>query len=251
MRPINESFWLSTVVLVVILAPNTAFAQEGARRVSSSDSAVRATLEQRFTRIDEFDLTVGPAGLEGNFFLAGNLTPRSPRSRAAFTSDQDPGLAALDSIADLLSVDFNEFAPRKRRESKDEHGISHHRYDLTLDGWRVEGFELMIHIREDGTVSAANGHLVRLLRSQLTELHTSIASTSLITAVEARAGVLGDLRGAQVGDVELERVVVRDPPHLVWSAIVGTRSPFGSWKYHIDARTGRILEKKSLLQAAR
>lgn len=242
--------WLILLGALPAVSPISLRAQATAQQSQLSDLAVRAGLEARFQRVDEFQLSEGPAGAQGNFFISGDLKPRGQRGVATLQMNPDAAVAAVTTIADLLKVDLNEFTPRKVRESTDDHGVAHRRYEVFLQGWRVERFELVTHVREDGTLIAANGHVVRFLPDQLAQIREGVDKAT-VTEAEAEATVLPALAGVRDGDPKLERVISPDSPYVFWVVVVSTRNPLGSWKYYVDAQSGLVRNRINLLQTVR
>lgn len=212
-----------------------------------SQTATRSALQEKFERIDEFRLSEGPDGARGRFFLSGDLTPRG--QRPAVQANVDPAFsasAALTATADLLKIDASEFSPRQRTESRDDQGVTHRRYDFMFQGWRVEDFELVTLVRDDGTLIAVSGNVVRYSSPALAELRAT-ANQVKVGAAEAQAIVLRSLEGVQNGSPSLERVIVPGSPYFFWTVDVGTRNPLGAWRYYVDAQSGVVRNRVDLM----
>jgi hypothetical protein len=241
-RPSSPIFLIIGALQLLATVP---LAAQSAREEQQSQRALRAELEAKFERVDEFQLNEGPEGLEGNFFISGNLAPRGQ----AAAQQRDPA-GAVEQLAQLLDIDLAEFSPRSVRERTDARETTHRRYEFFFGDWRVERFELVTHIRADGSLVAANGHIVRLAPDRLAQLREAV-DRPVISQAEAEAAVLGALTGERDGPLKVERVISAGSPSLLWSVVVATRNPLGSWKYYVDAHTGVVRDRINLFQAAR
>ena len=210
-------------------------------------AALLAALQGKFERIDELQLSEWSTGARGRFFVSGDLTPRGQRAAAQTKLGPESAAAAALAIAsELLKFDMNEFAAKRTAESTDGQGVTHRRYDFVFHGWRVEDFALLTHVRDDGTLTAINGNVVRFLAADLSTLRSAVGQ-DVIDAGEAEAIVIRALDGRLDGNPRVDKVILTEPPYLFWTVDIGTRNPLGAWRYYVNAQSGVIRNRVDLM----
>ena len=100
---------------------------------------------------------------------------------------------------------------------------------------------MIMHVQQDGTLTAANGYLVRFTPDQIYEMRRAITGSSLISGERAKDEVLRALGPVSIEKIEFERIIQKDSPNLVYAVSVATHNPLGAWRYLVDAQTGKVL----------
>lgn len=207
-------------------------------------AAVAAALQERFSRVDDFELSEYPSGARGQFSIVGDLRRRNAPV-VSQSRGRDASREALAEVIALLRIDQTEFTGSPRSETTDELGITHGRYQFSFRGVPVEGFEVLTHVSKDGVLTSASGNVVRFSAAQLESLRNLVGRTA-ITANQAEATARAGVRGKVAGAPKVGAIITETAPHLFWTVEIVTREPLGAWRLYVAAETGAIARRVNL-----
>ncbi|ATB27181.1 M4 family metallopeptidase [Melittangium boletus] len=109
-------------------------------------------IQTALSRFKDARVMMGNSGAP--YFVKGRLG-RLPESLGGLRADSDAARGALETIAPIFRVSAEEL--RLQRNSVDEQGHQHLRYQQTLHGRRVVGGEFILHVDAERNIYAANG----------------------------------------------------------------------------------------------
>lgn len=179
-----------------------------------------------------------PYSARGLFGTAGTI-------RDAGDAAADPGLgAALVEIAAVFQIRADQLVPV--RVTHDRLGMTHIIYEQRGNGLRVVGGDLAVHVTADGAVRVANGTVRDATKLPATPLVTAIAAAD--TARRATADGQVD-----AGDPDLVYVIssATQAIHLAWSVPVQGRTELLFDRVFVDARDGRVVDRRPEVYTAR
>jgi Zn-dependent metalloprotease len=163
-----------------------------------------------------------------------DLERGNPTAIALGFLDRNRPLFGLRSAAEELAL--------LRHEPDLQLGHSHVRLNQVYRGLPVFGQQLNVHLDPDGAIIGVNGTFTPLI---------DVAIEPTITAAQAEAVALANLRDEQLLPFELAKIVLEPlpdatelmiyvdaagQPTLVWSVVVLTASPLGQWQFFVNAR---------------
>jgi bacillolysin/thermolysin len=146
------------------------------------------------------------------------------------------GIADQSAELKLLGVD------------KDRLGFKHYRYQQLHQGLPVFGQQLIVHAKEDRVTSVA-GRTTPNIGSADPKLAPADAAQRAIAA--QRKGIVSDgTKLHAVGNQDLGWYTLEDgSPRLAYEVIVGARED-QRWQMYVDATSGEVLDKWSLVHSA-
>jgi bacillolysin/thermolysin len=149
------------------------------------------------------------------------------------------GLADQHSELKLLSVD------------KDKLGFKHFKYQQLHSGLPVFGQQLVVHAKEDH-VTSVGGRITPNIVDAEPKLAATEAAQRALTATRkglvAEKDATAPLRA--MGNQELGWYTLADgSPRLAYEVVVGARED-QRWQMYVDARSGEVLDKWSLVHSA-
>ncbi|MHC4698889.1 MAG: M4 family metallopeptidase, partial [Planctomycetota bacterium] len=156
----------------------------------------------------------------------------------------------LNQYGDLFGVSDAATELTKAKTELDHLGQTHTTYQQHYLGLRVFGGVLKIHQDSNMNIIAANGRFLRI--------PGWLKSTPTLTPDAAEAAARAEIDGGEL-TIEQNDLVVVDPgsyggppigPHLAFYVIVSDRSALIREAFFIDARTGRALDRWSLIKTA-
>jgi Zn-dependent metalloprotease len=126
-----------------------------------------------------------------------------------------------------------------------ENGNTHITFDQVVDGIKVHGKTLNIHVNKDGSVTFVSSDIAVEL--------VSAKSNFILSNDEAVQFAMADLKtdeSALRGDVSVEQAYLpmRSAAPAVWIVQIPSSKPLGDWELHVDATTGKILSRRNFLQ---
>lgn len=179
-----------------------------------------------------------PYFARGLFGTAGTI--RDTKDAAA-----DPKLgAALVEIAAVFQISADQLVPV--RVTHDQLGWTHVIYEQRVHGLRIVGGDLAVHITADGAVRVANGTVRDARAASTIPLVSALAAAD----VARRATAAGQ---SDAGEPELVFVVsaATHTLHLAWSVPVQGRDELLFDRVFVDAREGRVVDRRPEVYTAR
>lgn len=163
----------------------------------------------------------------------------SPLAIARGFLDQQRALFGIRSVEAELAL--------RRIEPDARLGFAHVRLDQTYAGIPVFGRQLVVHLDADERIVAVNGQFSPNL---------SLPTAAAISAAQAEAAALANLRAEQLLPFEQARVTITPAPDqtrlmvyidpaghatLTWHVRLLTESPLGQWSFFVNARRGTVV----------
>jgi Zn-dependent metalloprotease len=223
------------------------------REASAGDEAAeRSTIETsiraRYRKVETITFDVGPAGVTGLFFIAGDLRPSEEREKKSGDQVQArrPESAAASLLrdeADFLGMTRPDEELREKRRLQDEDGKVHIFFDKYIAGLRVDGMDVRVHMNPDGSVFCFQGSLVSMSPSVKADIAAAARSTQ-VPEERVRTAIADDIGAGADFVMRAEKVATAVPPYIIWKGSVSVRGTAGNWLYTIDALTGEILSKQ-------
>ena len=126
-----------------------------------------------------------------------------------------------------------------------ENGNTHILFDQVLDGVKIFGKTLKVHINKNGSVS--------FVSSDLADFLTPSKSSFVLSNAQAVAKAMSNLKTSEStlrGDVSAEKAYLplRSGSPAVWIIRIPASKPLGDWELHVNALTGEIVSRKNHLQ---
>lgn len=183
--------------------------------------------------------------LDGAPYFARGLFGTAGTIRDVADAAADPGLAgALVEIAAVFQISAEQLAPV--RVTHDKLGMTHVIFEQRAGGLRVVGGDLAVHITADGAVRVANG-TVRDTRGVSAK---PAISAALAADVARRTTSDGQ---SDAGDPELVFVIsaATHTLHLAWNVPVTARNELLFDRVYVDAREGRVVDRRPEVYTAR
>jgi bacillolysin len=134
---------------------------------------------------------------------------------------------------------------------KDDLGFSHFRYQQVHQGLPVFGQQLVVHARED-RITAVGGHVVPNIASAEPQLRGQDAAQHALAATRRAIAADGETVPALHADggQQLGWYTLQDgTPRLSYEVIVGGQAD-QRWQMYVDAETGELLDKWTLVHSA-
>jgi Zn-dependent metalloprotease len=135
---------------------------------------------------------------------------------------------------------------------KDKLGFQHYKYQQLQSGLPVFGQQLVVHAQGD-RVTAVGGHITPNIQDATPKLSATEAGQRALTStrktlVADAAHPAGELRA--IGNQELGWYTLADgSPRLAYEVVVGARED-QRWQMYVDATSGDVLDKWSLVHSA-
>jgi Zn-dependent metalloprotease len=143
------------------------------------------------------------------------------------------GITDQHSQLELVNVD------------KDKLGFQHYKYQQLQHGLPVFGQQLIVHAQGDN-VTAVGGHVTPNIPEAEPKLSGVEAGQRAIAATKPGITAGADQLRA-LGDQQLGYYTDKDgAPHLAYQVVVGARED-QRWQMYVDARSGDVLDKWSLV----
>ena len=127
---------------------------------------------------------------------------------------------------------------------KQDGAINTIKFRQMYNGIKIENGQYFVHFNRDGTLNGVNGHLFPEARRVNTTPTISIEQARQIAATNANT------KGVKAGNVTHSELVIfghGDTFHLCWALNITNFAVFFSEKFYVDAHSGEVLDKTSLL----
>lgn len=126
-----------------------------------------------------------------------------------------------------------------------ENGNSHIQFNQVVDGVKVHGKAIMVHVNKDGSVTFVNSDIANDV--------VSSKSAFILSNDEAVSLAMADLKmdeSALRGDINAEKAYLpmRSAAPAVWIVQIPSSKPLGDWELHVNATTGKIVSRRNFLQ---
>ena len=204
-------------------------------------------------KIESIQLNYGPYGPVGLFHITGDITPRAAMNNMGVVESDPRSIARsfLIEQARLFSISNVDEDIKEQKLTTDRHGRTHILYHRYINGLKMEGVEILIHIGSDKKIFAVNGKLIPVTYSLINNVVNK--STGGLSEEEIRGIIEQDIGQDKIdpgtiGINKIEKVVIPSDPYIVWKVDVILKKGIGRWLYTIDAFTGRVLEKRENIQ---
>ena len=209
---------------------STAEMNEEAVREGQKDVDIQTAL----SRFRDARAVMGDSGAP--YFVKGQLG-RLPESIGGFHGDNEAAREAVEAIAPIFRVSAEEL--KLQRNSVDERGHQHLRYQQTLHGRRVVGGEFILHVDAERNIYAANGS-ARLGEPLSTQ--AKVAPEAARTQAERDSSATGATAGPQAELVYLLLAEAQTPRLAYEVRVTGERdgAPAEDLVY-VDAERGEVL----------
>lgn len=138
-----------------------------------------------------------------------------------------------------------------------ENGNSHIRFDQVVDGVKVYGKTITVHVNKDGSVSFVNSDIandvVSSKSSDTANNDDSSKSGFILSNDEAVSLAMANLKmdeSALRGDISVEKAYIsmRSAAPAVWVVQIPSSKPLGDWEIQVNAETGKIVSRRNFLQ---
>ena len=129
-------------------------------------------------KIESIQLNYGPYGPVGLFHITGDITPRAAMNNMGVVESDPRSIARsfLIEQARLFSISNVDEDIKEQKLTTDRHGRTHILYHRYINGLKMEGVEILIHIGSDKKIFAVNGKLIPDRKStRLNSSHTDIS----------------------------------------------------------------------------
>jgi|GEM_PF-6435053 len=169
---------------------------------------------------------------------------------------EDIASSFLSENADSLKIDVNNL---KLKNCNEYQGIKHVSFEQLYKGIPVHGRKVYVHIKKSGEIGSIESRYY---------LCPDLDTTPAVTAEKAAQVIMDDLGIRELttlktsfdedGTARKEFLPVvpeltiypqeGGDARLSWKFIFTVEDPFGSWCYLVDAKSGKIIDKCSMLQ---
>ena len=127
----------------------------------------------------------------------------------------------------------------------EDNGTTHIRFDQVVDGIKVFGKTIKVHVNIDGSVS--------YVTSDIAPEVVATKSDFVLSNDEAVTAAMADLKMDESGlrgDVAVEKAYfsVRSGTPAVWVVKIPSEKPLGDWELHINAATGKVMSRRNHMQ---
>lgn len=229
----------------------------GTQQHKPNDKQIQALSNLKSAAVDQQDVQIQviwnkkavPAFIKGDFVTTLNVK-----------NDEEAALQFINQLKDAYKMSDAAQEFLLERKEVDDLGISHFRFQQTYRGLPVYARELLVHIRENGNVSAINGDY---------EPEIDIETKADISAESAVEIAIKDVNAEKYRweDAFQEDILDRTSdkkswypeaellifPHdgnfyLAYYTMIAVELPSpGNWEYFIDAHTGKVILKRNSL----
>ncbi|UCC44069.1 MAG: peptidase M4 family protein [Candidatus Zixiibacteriota bacterium] len=173
-------------------------------------------------------------------YVAGQLAEQTRRG-----TEVSATLKFLSDHRDAYRMDDPGKELVVRRAEEDRLGNQHVRFKQYYEGVRVVGGDLVSHFDTDGVLKLING----FYRPDI-DLNPAPAVTSSHAVSVSAADFQGFYGRAEAEELELVIFPWQSTYYLTWRVLLQADSPLGRWEYYIDAATGQIIFKTSMIKGS-
>ena len=169
-----------------------------------------------------------------NILIAGNFAD------AKITNEAE-ALNLLNTVKDILKIENieDEFKVSSNNKFMNDNNFRIQQY---YDGIVVDGMQLIVTSDAEGNIKSLSGDYLKI---EDLDTEAKITKSEVSNILEKNYGT-----EIEIGEVELKITKIDDKPVLIWEAIAsGTFTNLGDYSYifYIDANSGEILDKKSVI----
>ena len=132
---------------------------------------------------------------------------------------------------------------------KDELGMTHVRFNQSINGVNVEGAEVVVHFNEDNEVVSVNGRTNQTLAEANVDTKASLSSEAAIKAAKSSVNASKELTYEPTS--ELVVYPFEGENHTAYKVNVNFMGEEpGNWYVFVDAKTGKVIDQYNAMMHA-
>ena len=129
---------------------------------------------------------------------------------------------------------------------KDELGMTHIRFNQSVNGVKVEGADIIVHFNQDHEVVSTNGRLNQTITDDNIDTKASLSSEAAIEAAKSSVNAPNELTYEPTS--ELVVYPFKEENHTAYKVNVNFMGDNpGNWYIFVDAKTGKIIDQYNAL----
>ena len=132
---------------------------------------------------------------------------------------------------------------------KDELGMTHVRFNQSVNGVNVEGAEVVVHFNEDNEVVSVNGRTNQTLAEENVDTKASLSSGAAIKAAKSSVNASKELTYEPTSELVVYPFEGKNYTAYKVNVNFMGKDP-GNWYVFVDAKTGKIIDQYNAMMHA-